>query len=105
MNEKKSRIHDWHNLKWPFTVTFLYNSLISLFTGVADWSQEGFVTVLLTIAILDVVAYACYCYSLSRNEENMQKLWFSFILAHVLATTQQLSVVWGWLSANAAAHM
>jgi len=105
MNEKKNRIHDWHNLKWPFTVTFLYYSLISLFTGVSDWSEAGFFSVLGIILLIDAVAYLSYCFSLSRNEENMEKLWFVFILAHILATTEQLSIIWGWISANAALHM
>ena len=28
--QKKNRVHDWHKLKWPFTVTFLYLSLIHI---------------------------------------------------------------------------
>ena len=32
---KKDRIHDWRKLKWPFTATFLYYSLLSLYTGTA----------------------------------------------------------------------
>lgn len=105
MYEKKNRIHDWHNLKWPFTVTFLYYSLISLFTGVSDWSQEGFVGVLVIILLIDAVAYLSYCFALSKNEEDMEKLWFVFVIAHILSSTEQLSIVWGWISANAAAHM
>ena len=33
---KKDRIHDWRKLKWPFTATFLYYSLLSLYTGTAE---------------------------------------------------------------------
>ena len=105
MNQKKNRVHDWHNLKWPFTVTFLYYSLLSLFTGVAEWSDVGFVSVLGIVLIIDAVAYLSYCFFLSRDEENMQKLWFVFIIAHILTTTEQLSIVWKWLSAYAAARM
>lgn len=105
MSQKKSRVHDWHNLKWPFTVTFLYYSLLSLFTGVAEWSDVGFVSVLGIVLIIDAVAYLSYCFFLSRDEENMQKLWFVFIIAHILTTTEQLGIVWQWLSAYAAARM
>ena len=105
MAQKKQRIHDWHKLKWPFTVTFLYYSLISLFTGVSDWSAEGFVPVLITILIIDAVAYFSYCFFLSKGEENIERLWFVFITAHLLTTTEQLRVVWGYLSSYAAARM
>ena len=37
---KKNRIHDWRKLKWPFTVTFLYYSLLSLYTGTAEQSAQ-----------------------------------------------------------------
>ena len=36
---KKDRIHDWRKLKWPFTATFLYYSLLSLYTGTAEQSE------------------------------------------------------------------
>lgn len=105
MPQKDKRIHDWHKLKWPFTVTFLYYSLISLFTGVSEWSEMGFVYVLITVLIIDAVAYFSYCCFLSRNEEDLQKLWFVFIMIYVLATVEQLGIVWGWISDYAAARM
>lgn len=92
--QKKNRIHDWRKLKWPFTATFLYYSLLSLFTGVAEQSEEGFLAMFAIVLIVDAVAYPCYCFFLSKNEENMQKLWFVFVLAYVLVTTDQLSILW-----------
>ena len=68
---KKDHIHDWRKLKWPFTATFLYYSLLSLYT-----------------------------YFLCKKEENMQKLWFVFILAYVLISTQQLSILWQMMTAH-----
>ena len=105
MAQGKRRIHDWHKLKWPFTVTFLYYSLLSLYTGVSDWSAEGFVPVLFTILIIDAVAYFSYCYFLSKGEENMERLWFVFITAYLLSTTEQLRIVWDWISSYALARM
>mgnify|MGYP004522182743 FL=1 len=92
--QKKNRVHDWRRLKWPFTATFLYYSLLSLFTGMAEQSEEGFLAMFAIVLIVDAVAYLCYCFSLSKNEENMQKLWFVFVLAYVLVTTDQLSILW-----------
>ena len=105
MAQKKQRVHDWHKLKWPFTVTFLYYSLISLFTGVSDLGEEGFISVFLTVLVLDAVAYFSYCSFLSKNEEDIRRLWFVFIMTYVFATTEQLGVVWDWLSSYAAARM
>ena len=78
---KKDRIHDWRKLKWPFTATFLYYSLLS-------------------VLIVDAVAYFSYCYFLCKKEENMQKLWFVFILAYVLISIQQLSILWQMMTAH-----
>lgn len=100
MNQKKQRIHDWHKLKWPFTVTFLYYSLISLFTGVADWSETGFYAMFVIVLIVDAVAYLGYCFFLSKNEENMQKLWFVFIVAYVLVSSEQLGILWQRITAH-----
>ena len=91
---KKARIHAWRKLKWPFTATFLYYSLLSLYTGTAEQSEQGFLVMFLTVLIVDAVAYFSYCYFLCKKEENMQKLWFVFILAYVLISTQQLSILW-----------
>ena len=92
--QKKNRVHDWRRLKWPFTATFLYYSLLSLFTGMAEQSEEGFLAMFAIVLIVDAVAYLCYCFFLSKNAENMQKLWFVFVLAYVLVTTDQLSILW-----------
>ncbi len=100
MNQKKQRIHDWHKLKWPFTVTFLYYSLISLFTGVADWSETGFYAMFVIVLIVDAVAYLGYCFFLSKNEENMQKLWFVFIVVYVLVSSEQLGILWQRMTAH-----
>ena len=92
--QKKNRVHDWRRLKWPFTATFLYYSLLSLFTGMAEQSEEGFLAMFAIVLIVDAVAYLCYCFFLCKKEENMQKLWFVFVLAYVLVTTDQLSILW-----------
>ena len=105
MAQKKQRVHDWRKLKWPFTVTFLYYSLISLFTGTSDLGEQGFINVFLSVLVLDAVAYFSYCNFLSKNEEDERRLWFVFIMAYLLATVDQLNVVWGWLSSYAAARM
>ena len=97
---KKDRIHDWRKLKWPFTATFLYYSLLSLYTGTAEQSEQGFLVMFLTVLIVDAVAYFSYCYFLCKKEENMQKLWFVFILAYVLISTQQLSILWQMMTAR-----
>lgn len=98
---KKTRIHDWRNLKWPFTVTFLYYALICLFTGTVDQSETGFLMVLLTALIVDVVAYVCYVFFLSRYEENLQKLWFVFILAFGAVSYPELTILWEMMQKQA----
>ena len=99
---KKDRIHDWRKLKWPFTVTFLYYSILSLYTGMAEQSGEGFLAMFAIVLIVDAVAYLCYCFFLSKDAEDMQKLWFVFILAYVLVSTEQLSILWQMMTARAA---
>ena len=54
--------------------------------------------------LIDAVAYACYLFFLSKAEENMGKLWFAFILAYVLASSDKLAIVWQMLAANASTH-
>lgn len=103
MAQKKNRIHDWRKLKWPFTASFLYYALICLLTGTAEASEVGFASVLILALVIDAVAYSGYIFFLSRDEENMSKLWFVFVLAYVLATTEQLSLLWQMLAARAAA--
>ena len=97
---KKDRIHDWRKLKWPFPATLLYYSLLSLYTGTAEQSEQGFLVMFLTVLIVDAVAYFSYYYFLCKKEENMQKLWFVFILAYVLISTQQLSILWQMMTAH-----
>ena len=99
---KKDRIHDWRKLKWPFTVTFLYYSILSLYTGMAEQSGEGFLAMFAIVLIVDAVAYLCYCFFLSKDTEDMQKLWFVFILAYVLVSTEQLSILWQMMTTRAA---
>ena len=101
MNQKKQRIHDWRKLKWPFTATFLYYSLLSLFTGAVEWSETGFYAMIVVVLMVDAVAYLGYCFFLSKNEENMQKLWFIFILAYVLVSAEQLGVLWQMMQQHA----
>ena len=86
MARNTNRIHDWRKLKWPFCVTFLYYALLCLYTGSAEASEAGFL------------------FFLSKAEENMGKLWFAFILAYVLASSDKLAIVWQMLAANAGTH-
>ncbi len=101
MAQKKNRIHDWRNLKWPFTATFLYYALICLFTGTAEQNEMGFAMVLMTTLIVDAVAYACYIFFLSRWEENMPKLWFVFILAFGAVSYPELTILWEMMQQRA----
>ena len=90
--------------KWPFCVTFSYYALLCLYTGSAEASEAGFLAVLIIALLIDAVAYACYLFFLSKAEENMGKLWFAFILAYVLASSDKLAIVWQMLAANAGTH-
>ena len=99
MARNTNRIHDWRKLKWPFCVTFLYYALLCLYTGSAEASEAGFLAVLIIALLIDAVAYACYLFFLSKAEENMGKLWFAFILAYVLASSDKLAIVWQMLAA------
>lgn len=103
MLQRKNRIHDWHRLKWPFCVSFSYYAVICLITGTAEASEAGFLGVLIVALVIDAVAYACYLFFLSPAEENMDKLWFVFILAYLLTTAEQLGILWQMLSERAAA--
>ena len=104
MARNTNRIHDWRKLKWPFCVTFSYYALLCLYTGPAETSEAGFLAVLITALPIDTVYYACYLVFLSKAEENMGKLWFAFILAYVLASSDKLAIVWQMLAANAGTH-
>ena len=104
MARNTNRIHDWRKLKWPFCVTFSYYALLCLYTGSAEASEAGFLAVLIIALLIDAVAYARYLFFLSKAEENMGKLWFAFILAYVLASSDKLAIVWQMLAANAGTH-
>ena len=104
MARNTNRIHDWRKLKWPFCVTFSYYALLCLYTSSAEASEAGFLAVLITALLIDAGAYACYLFFLSKAEENMGKLWFAFILAYVLASSDKLAIVWQMLAANAGTH-
>ena len=97
---KKAPSPDGRRLMGPSTSTFLYYSLLSLYTGTAEQSEQGFLVMFLTVLIVDAVAYFSYCYFLCKKEENMQKLWFVVILAYVLISTQQLSILWQMMTAH-----
>lgn len=99
--QKKNRIHDWRKLKWPFTATFLYYAILSLVTGLADQSAEGFLAMFSVVLLIDAVAYFCYCFFLSKDAEDMHKLWFAFALAFLLSSTDQLSILWEMMSRHA----
>ena len=70
-------------------ISILFPSL-AFYTGTAEQSEDGFLTMFLTVLIVDAVAYLSYCYFLCKKEEDMSKLWFVFILAFVLVSTPQL---------------
>jgi len=68
------------------------------------WSYAETIASLIIALLIDAVAYACYLFFLSKAEENMGKLWFAFILAYVLASSDKLAIVWQMLAANAGTH-
>ena len=104
MARNTNRIHDWRKLKWPFCVTFLYYALLCLYTGSAEASEAGFHAGRILALLLRADDNACYLFFLSKAEENMGKLWFAFILAYVLASSDKLAIVWQMLAANAGTH-
>ena len=71
---------------------------------VVAWSYAETIASLIIALLIDAVAYACYLFFLSKAEENMGKLWFAFILAYVLASSDKLAIVWQMLAANAGTH-
>ena len=95
----KNRAHDWRKLKWPFTVTFLYYALLSLFTGYSEAGEAGFLSVLIVALLVDAFAYFLYCFVLSREKDDMHKLWYVFLLVYALLTVPQLRALWGRLRA------
>ena len=101
MPQKNNRTHDWRKIKWPFTATFLYYSLLSLFTGTVEQSAIGFATVLFTVFVVDAFAYGCYVFFLARDEENTGKLWFAFVLTYLFLSYEQLGIVWQLMQARA----
>lgn len=100
MNRRK-RVHDWRLLKWPFTVTFVYYALLSLFTGMAEGGTDGFFTSLMVAVLIDTAAYGFYCYLLSRDRDDIHKLWFVFLMLYALVTLPQLRALWEIMEARA----
>ena len=96
-----ARVHDWRKLKWPFTVTFLYYALLMLVTGAAEASETGFLGVLGLAVGLDAVLYLFYCFLLSRDRDDMNKLWAVFLLFYGLLTIPQLQMLWEMMKARA----
>ena len=101
MQNGKKRVHDWRLLKWPFTVTFCYYALLSLLTGYSDAGEIGFVAVLALALGLDAVLYAFYCFLLSRDRDDINKLWAVFILFYGLLTIPQLQTLWEMMKTHA----
>ena len=101
MQNGKKRVHDWRLLKWPFTLTFLYYSLLMLVTGSAEASETGFLGVLGLALLLDAAVYFFYCFFLSRDRDDIQKLWAVFILFYGLLTIPQLQMLWEMMKARA----
>lgn len=101
MQNGKKRVHDWRLLKWPFTLTFLYYSLLMLVTGSAEANETGFLGVLGLALLLDATVYFFYCFFLSRDRDDIQKLWAVFILFYGLLTIPQLQMLWEMMKARA----
>ena len=94
MKPKRNRIHNWKKLEWPFTISFLYYSLLSFYTGSAS-GTDGFLRVLFTVLAVDAFVYLCYCYILSPREEDTHKLHLVFFLAYSFLSYDMLSSVFG----------
>ena len=101
MQNGKKRVHNWRLFKWPFTVTFCYYALLSLLTGYSGAGEIGFVAVLALALGLDAVLYAFYCFLLSRDRDDINKLWAVFILFYGLLTIPQLQTLWEMMKARA----
>ncbi|MBQ9648247.1 MAG: hypothetical protein IJV43_07815 [Oscillospiraceae bacterium] len=101
MRNRQRRVHDWRLLKWPFTVTFLYYSLLMLVTGSAEASEIGFAGVLGLALLMDAAIYFFYCFFLSRDGDDPNKLWAVFVLFYGLLTLPQLQALWELMKAHA----
>lgn len=101
MNRKKQRVHDWRLLKWPVTVTFTVYSLLLLLTGYTEGGTESFLGVLGICLGVDAILYVFYCFLLSRDEEDANKLWAVFILFYGLLAVPQLQTLWELMKARA----
>lgn len=101
MRNRQRRVHDWRLLKWPFTVTFLYYSLLMLVTGSAEASEIGFAGVLGLALLMDAAIYFFYCFFLSRDGDDPNKLWAVFVLFYGLLTLPQLQALWELMQAHA----
>lgn len=100
MNRNR-RVHDWRLLKWPFTATFVYYALLMLVTGAAEAGETGFLGVLGLAAGLDAVLYLFYCFFLSRDRDDIRRLWAVFLLFYGLLTVPQLQTLWELMKARA----
>lgn len=97
MDSRKKPLHNWRLLKWPFTVTFLYFSLLSLLTGASEAGEAGFFGVLGLALICDALIYLLYCRFLSRDRDDTRKLWAVFFLFYGILTIPQLQTLWSML--------
>ena len=101
MGNRGHRAHDWRLLKWPVTASFCYYALLSLLTGYAEAGEAGFVGVLGITLALDAVLYFFYCFFLSRDGDDLSKLWAVFFLFYGLLTIPQLQTLWEIMKARA----
>ncbi|MCR5825501.1 MAG: hypothetical protein K6G54_02925 [Oscillospiraceae bacterium] len=101
MNNRKKRVHDWRLLKWPVTATFCYYALLMLLTGYAEAGEAGFLSVLALALALDAVLYFFYCFFLSRDGDEPNRLWAVFLLFYGLLTIPQLQTLWEMMKAHA----
>ncbi len=101
MTDPNSKVpHNLKKVQYPATAGFVYYAVISLFTGVSDPSPEGFLSVAIVSLVISVVAYISYRYFLSRDGEDMQKMWFVFVLAYLVMSSQQLMIAWEYIVAH-----
>lgn len=100
--ERRKRVHDWRLLKWPFTVTFVCYALFALFTGASEAGEAGFIRLLVLVLLLDACLYALYCFVLSRERDDIHRLWAVFLLFYGFLMLPQLGTLWSLLKARAA---
>lgn len=101
MDKRNKRVHDWRLLKWPVTATFCYYALLMLLTGYAEAGETGFVGILAAALALDAVVYFFYCFFLSRDGDDPNRMWAVFLLFYGLLTIPQLQTLWEMMKARA----